>query len=51
MNKAEKLVGELSFKNAKNKANAKRYLDRYARMLRDKKMAREKEETKDLKWN
>ena len=51
MNKAEKMVGEFSFKNAKNKSNAKKYLDRYSRMLRDKKLEREKEEAKDLKWN
>lgn len=49
MNKAERQIGELCYANAKNKRGAEQYLNRYARMHRDKDMDRAKDARKQNK--
>ncbi len=51
MNKAEIMIGEKCFENAKNKKAAQKYFDRYERMKRDKALDKQKEENRELKWN
>ena len=51
LNEAEKKMGMMSFENAKNKQACGSFLNRYERMLRDKQIDKQKEESRDLKWN
>ena len=51
LNKAEKMIGERCYENAKNKGAAGRYLNRYERMLRDKDLDKKKEEAREKEWN
>lgn len=51
LNKAEKMIGERCYENAKNKGAAGRFLNRYERMIRDKAIAKQKEEVREKEWN
>ena len=55
LNEAEKQIGMICHKNAKNKMAAEEFLNRYERKVRDKALDRikqsRKEEVEELKWN
>lgn len=51
LNKAEKFIGEKCYNEAKHPERAGRFLNRYERMVRDKAIAKQKEEAREKEWN